>query len=100
MRGPNVVYVGNLPSDIKEREIQELFDKVRGRQRQQQQMVWLWALCVLSLTLPPVCLMNSSDPSAPSTSRSHPGPLPLPLWSLMTPGGWAWGPAGLLLVLC
>lgn len=31
MRGPNVVYVGNLPSDIKEREIQELFDKVRGR---------------------------------------------------------------------
>jgi hypothetical protein len=28
MRGPAVVYVGNLPNDIKERELQELFDKV------------------------------------------------------------------------
>jgi RNA recognition motif-containing protein len=30
MRGPNVVYVGNLPTDIKERELQDLFDKVCG----------------------------------------------------------------------
>lgn len=28
MRGPNVIYVGNLPNDIKERELQELFEKV------------------------------------------------------------------------
>lgn len=28
MRGPNVIYVGNLPADIKEKELQELFDKV------------------------------------------------------------------------
>ncbi|WIA28221.1 hypothetical protein OEZ86_010779 [Tetradesmus obliquus] len=27
MRGPNVIYVGNLPNDIKERELQELFEK-------------------------------------------------------------------------
>jgi RNA recognition motif-containing protein len=33
MRGPNVVYVGNLPNDIKEREIQELFDKVCAQER-------------------------------------------------------------------
>lgn len=33
MRGPNVVYVGNLPTDIKERELQELFDKVGGLAR-------------------------------------------------------------------
>jgi RNA recognition motif-containing protein len=32
MRGPAVIYVGNLPNDIKERELQELFDKVRGRE--------------------------------------------------------------------
>lgn len=31
MRGPAVVYVGNLPNDIKEKEIQELFDKVGWR---------------------------------------------------------------------
>jgi RNA recognition motif-containing protein len=31
MRGPAVVYVGNLPNDIKERELQELFDKVPSR---------------------------------------------------------------------
>ncbi len=29
MRGPSVIYVGNLPADIKERELQELFEKVR-----------------------------------------------------------------------
>jgi hypothetical protein len=29
MRGPAVVYVGNLPNDIKEKELQELFDKAR-----------------------------------------------------------------------
>lgn len=30
MRGPNVIYVGNLPTDIKERELNDLFEKVRG----------------------------------------------------------------------
>lgn len=28
MRGPAVIYVGNLPTDIKERELQEIFEKV------------------------------------------------------------------------
>jgi len=29
MRGPGVVYVGNLPPDVKEKEVDDLFYKVR-----------------------------------------------------------------------
>jgi RNA recognition motif-containing protein len=31
MRGPSVVYVGNLPDGVKEAEIQDLFERVRER---------------------------------------------------------------------
>lgn len=31
MRGPGVVFCGNLPSDVKEKEIDDLFYKARSR---------------------------------------------------------------------
>lgn len=30
MRGPGVVFVGNLPSDVKEKEVDDLFYKARS----------------------------------------------------------------------
>lgn len=36
MRGPAVIYVGNLPNDIKERELQELFEKASSRSQTMQ----------------------------------------------------------------
>jgi hypothetical protein len=33
MRGPGVVYVGNLPDGVRESEVSELFEKVRELQR-------------------------------------------------------------------
>lgn len=50
MRGPAVVYVGNLPNDIKERELQELFDKVRRALQLRRSWTGSFYACMAQLT--------------------------------------------------
>ncbi len=87
------IYIGNLPLDIKERELEELFYKVRRQQsvRTGAARVEVWArapVCSSFLHRPLLCRGSaracSTAASAAWTSRRRPGPPPTPSSTLVS----------------